>query len=461
MHELKPRILFLLFSFLIAFPTFGQLQREANEAQPTTRILFLLDASGSMLAPWEETNRINKAKEILLSLIDSLRSVPKTEVGLRIYGHQYNKKYQNCKDTKLEVPFSGDNFEQVKTTLDNILPKGVTPLAYSLEQAANDFTASRKYRNLIIIITDGLESCGGDPCAVSLALQRKHIFLRPFIIGMGVDKDLAPEFKCIGEFYNAQNSEKLKKVLQKAVQQSLKKSQLIVELLDESRKPTETNVNVSFINTFTGVTEYDYVHQLRPNGTPYPMEVDPVLTYDIRVNTIPPAYKKDLFITKESQTIKIPAAQGSLRLRQRGADEYDHLKAIVYSDNGRYLHDLEMNHEEKFLTGKYKIRVLTVPELEFTVTIKQSEETIVDLDAPGKLSISENYIGFGSIYQLDANHNSTWVYQVDRKSSRTNMAMQPGNYKLVFRSKDATGVIHTSVKFFEIRSGAVTSVKLF
>ena len=77
-----------------------------------TRILFILDASNSMNARWGAQTRIDAAKELLAKTVEDIRGIPNLEIGLRVYGHQspITATYQDCNDTKLEVPFGKDNF---------------------------------------------------------------------------------------------------------------------------------------------------------------------------------------------------------------------------------------------------------------------------------------------------------------------------------------------------------------
>jgi Ca-activated chloride channel family protein len=91
------------------------------------------------------------AKTLLSNLVDSLKVNPKLELALRAYGHLYSKGAQNCQDTKLEVGFGIKNHDRIIKELQSISPKGTTPIAYSLEQAANDFPAGNA-RNIVIII---------------------------------------------------------------------------------------------------------------------------------------------------------------------------------------------------------------------------------------------------------------------------------------------------------------------
>jgi Ca-activated chloride channel homolog len=203
-----------------------------------------------MLEPWgrvKNQTKISVAKSILSQIIDSLKQNTKLELALRIYGHRSLREVNNCKDTWLEVPFGPKNHDAIIAKLKEIKPKGVTPITYSLEQAANDFPMNAGYRNIVILITDGIESCGGDLCAMSRALQKKGVFLRPYIIGIGLQAEKTLE--CAGKFIDADTPGKFNAVLNQALEASFAKTTVSVELLDAANQPTETNVNVTFSTT--------------------------------------------------------------------------------------------------------------------------------------------------------------------------------------------------------------------
>ena len=165
----------LFVPFLLLIFQVGFCQTKVQQKLPDrTRILFLLDASGSMQEQWLRPNqsRWTVAKSILTKLVDSLRQKTKLELGLRVYGHQSPQEQKNCKDTRLEVPFKAKNHSLIIDKLEEIRPRGVTPITYSLEQAAGDFPSGPGYRNIVILVTDGIESCGGDVCAMSRAPDR-------------------------------------------------------------------------------------------------------------------------------------------------------------------------------------------------------------------------------------------------------------------------------------------------
>ncbi|MEZ4889346.1 MAG: VWA domain-containing protein [Crocinitomicaceae bacterium] len=154
-----------------------------------TRILFILDASNSMNALWDgKETRFAAAKRILSKSVMDLQGVGNLEVALRVYGHQseVTATYQDCDDTKLEIPFGVNNHDRIINRIKTIQAKGTTPIARSLEAAAGDFPDANS-RNVIILITDGLEACDNDPCIIAKKLHDKGVNVKPFVIGVGMD----------------------------------------------------------------------------------------------------------------------------------------------------------------------------------------------------------------------------------------------------------------------------------
>src|SRR5687767_4462810 len=91
--------------FLIAFHIC--LSPEILQAQDSkkTRFLFLLDCSGSMENTMNGQKRMAVAQRILNRMVDSLKGVPNVELAFRTYGLHGSRTEENCRDTKLEVPF--------------------------------------------------------------------------------------------------------------------------------------------------------------------------------------------------------------------------------------------------------------------------------------------------------------------------------------------------------------------
>jgi Ca-activated chloride channel homolog len=458
----------LVFALLLSCFLYGKIVAQGinkQELPKKVRILFLLDASGSMLAKWENQTRMAVAKKLLVDIVDSLKINKNLELGLRVYGHQFDKRYNNCQDSKLEVKFYPENHEDIKAKIRTLKPQGVTPIAYSLLQAANDFPIEKNVRNIIIIITDGLESCKGDPCKVSFELQKKNIFLKPFIIGIGGEKGFAEAFNCMGKYYDADNVAKFQKAIKTAIRQTLYKTTVSINLLDINNKPTETNVNMTFVNSFTGEGKYDFVHLIRKDLKPDTLEVDPVLTYDLVVNTIPKVIKKNIQLEGGTHTvITVKTPQGSLGFAYQSNDNTAVVPQAIVKQNGseQILNMQKINFTEKYLVGTYDLEVLTLPRLSFKdITISQSKKTSITIPSPGKLVILDNFDGFGSIYKIKEDGNQEWIYNFENNNSKITLTLLPGDYKMVFRAEKAFSSKYTDVQKFTIKSGSIINLKLF
>ena len=128
-----------------------------------------------MYGRWETGAKIDVAQRLMGQMLDSLQGIQEEgnfQLALRVYGHQKPVPPQDCSDTRLEVPFSNGNIYKIKRVLKAIKPKGTTPIAGSLLKASDDFPPCEDCRNIVILITDGVEACDGDPCVVSKRLQQ-------------------------------------------------------------------------------------------------------------------------------------------------------------------------------------------------------------------------------------------------------------------------------------------------
>ncbi len=428
-----------------------------------TRILFVLDASGSMYATMDKDNRINVAKRILTKLMDSLERAKGVEVALRVYGHNSPPSKHDCKDTKLEVPFSPHNHGAIKKEVAKIVPKGTTLIAYSLQQAAYDFPKEPNIRNVIVLITDGIEECQGDPCAVSEALQANGVILRPFIVGIGGTEDFRKAFECVGRYYDANTEADFDNVLNVVVSQALNNTTVQVNLLDVHSKPTETNVNMSFYDMHSGAMVYNYIHTLNEKGNPDTLPLDPIYKYKMVVHTIPPVEKSNIEITPGKHTnIGVDAPQGSLMLKVLGATNYNKLQFIVRQQNQtQTLHVQDANITEKYLVGKYDLEILSVPRIiQKDIDIKQSYTTTIEIPQPGRLivtAVTQPY--YADIYQMVKNE-MVWVCKLPVESRNQNILIQPGKYKIVYRAKGAYRSNQTFERDFTITSGSATNISL-
>lgn len=195
-------------------------------ASAASRIEYILDVSGSMNAQAGGESRMAAAKK---SIAAALQGIPDgTIVALRLYGHRTPPadKAGSCKDTELVIPFGPINKDGFLAIVNATNPLGQTPIAYSLEQAANDFVAGADEAQTIILVSDGEESCGGDPVATAKALLAKGFKLKINVIGLDVDANTKNQLAAIatatgGQYFDARDAASLTSSLQQLTQASL------------------------------------------------------------------------------------------------------------------------------------------------------------------------------------------------------------------------------------------------
>ena len=461
MRVLKKNIFlkfFLLYNliFIIQQPAFSQ---------PTNRILFIFDDSYSMYAPWNSNIKIEVAKKIMGEFLDSLKTIPNLELALRCYGHTtFIKPERNCKDTKLEIPFANANSNalKIKQRIQKLEPLGTTPIAYSLGESAADFTPCSNCRNIIILITDGIEECGGNPCEVSAALQKKGIFLRPFVIGVGLDVKFADVFGCMGKFYDVSNEANFKDVLNLVLTEAISQTTVQVDLLDITKKPTETDVNMTFYDSNTKQVKYNYLHTINHRGNPDTLVLSPNCNYDLVVHTIPPIEKKNIVIQKgKHNVIPVDAPQGYLKLELEGiTSNYYPTTVVRKKGEMNTLTIQDFGKIEKYIVGKYDLEILTLPRIKLNdVEILQSTTNTIKVPTPGNVYLTKVSKGYGSIF-LDNGKKVTWVCNLNYNLQSEIIYLQPGTYKLEFRYEGAKETLQTIEKKFTIVSSVTNTIKL-
>jgi len=453
------KIIYILLLQIVTIQLFAQKYPEHQ----LTRILFILDGSQSMLSKWEDGNKMEVARELLSDMADSLSRVDNVELALRVYGHQKPVPPQDCNDTKLEVPFSKRNIKKIKNKLRSIRPKGTTPIAHSLELSIHDFPKCDNCRNIIILITDGIESCDGDPCAVSLQLQKKGIILKPFVIGIGLDEKFKETFNCVGRYYNATNKKRFKEILNVVVSQALNSTTLQVNLLDSYNKPTETDVNMTFYNSISGEMLYNFIHTLNYKGNPDTLSIDPVPVYNIVIHTIPNVTINNVSLEPgQHNTVSVKAPQGKLFIKTKNTDIYKDLDIIVkQKDSCNILNIQKVNTEEKYITGNYSIEVLTLPRLKFdNIKIKQSKTSVIQIPEPGLITFEGSAKAYGAIYKI-VNNRLTWVCNLKSNTRIQTIPLLPGNYRVISRPINAKESVFTSNIKFTVVSRSAEKVVLF
>ena len=181
---------------------------------------IVVDASRSMWGRMGGEPKMAVAKEILEDV--SYWFPEDLDLALRAYGNSSPSDDNDCADSTLLVPFGEENREPIRREIAGLRPLGQTPIAYALNQAARDFGALRNDRALVLV-TDGIESCGGDPVQAARELREQGIMVHLIGFGLGnaADEDAA-SLQAVadasgGHYVTAGSAEELKKALAQTV----------------------------------------------------------------------------------------------------------------------------------------------------------------------------------------------------------------------------------------------------
>ncbi|RMG39538.1 MAG: VWA domain-containing protein [Candidatus Dadabacteria bacterium] len=172
---------------------------QAAKSDPLHQIEFIIDLSSSMSESLGGHSKIDLLRGLLKDGFFS--APPGSLVALRVFGHRASEYEhdKSCTDSELVLPFQPNGLSQISQVLSKLKPHGYSPLAYSIRKAAADFTDDAEVIRTLVIISDGQDTCGGDPLKTVKTLKEKGYDIRLHIIGLGVKDKTAEVFKRVAE----------------------------------------------------------------------------------------------------------------------------------------------------------------------------------------------------------------------------------------------------------------------
>jgi len=183
-------------------------------------VQIVVDASRSMWGQIDGVSKMQIAKETLEDVSYWLPA--DIDLSLRAYGSISASESNNCADSSLLVPFGEMNRDHIRRAIAGLKPTGQTPIAYALNQAGRDFGTSQSDR-IIVLVSDGIESCGGDTLQAAHALREQGItaHLIGFGLGNAADEDTA-SLRAVasaagGRYVTASSAEELQAALAETV----------------------------------------------------------------------------------------------------------------------------------------------------------------------------------------------------------------------------------------------------
>jgi Ca-activated chloride channel family protein len=412
---------------------------------------------------WNNQTRMAAAKEVLSQAVEGLREVPNLEIALRVYGHQSSvtNTFQDCQDTKLEVPFGPQNIDAIKLKVKGLQAKGATPIARSLEAAAADFPDTNA-RNFIILITDGLESCDNDPCLVARKLREKGVKVTPFVIGLGMDLSYLDKFECIGAYTDAESKDAFRNVLSNVISKALLNTTVQVNLNNQLHQALETDVSFFLYETGTKNLKYTFEHTLNRKGLPDTLILDPTVSYDLQVNTLPKIEKKNIVIKPHTHnTIQVDAAQGTLKITSMKSPAGVAFQTRVMQQGmPQTLYFQTIGSTQKYLVGTYDLEILTLPRQYQQVKIEPGKLSNIDVPAAGLFVYSAPKGLVGQLFYERTPGQWEWVCDLAHNEKTGTWSLQPGSYKVIYREKEQRSSAYTKEKKFTIASLKTLTINL-
>ncbi|MEP0940126.1 MAG: VWA domain-containing protein [Rhizobiaceae bacterium] len=205
------RSIFACIAFLAAM-VLGSFNAHSRDNGAAGRVMLVLDASGSMWAEIGGKDKIVIAREVVRGLMSTWN--PDMELGLSAYGHRAKG---DCNDIQTLLPIGKNNAKAVAEKVDTIKPKGKTPLSQAVRLAAEHLSYAEKPAT-VILVTDGIETCNADPCALGRQLAKTGVDFRAHVVGFGIAKKDQSDLQCLAEstgglFFDAKNASDLSQAL--------------------------------------------------------------------------------------------------------------------------------------------------------------------------------------------------------------------------------------------------------
>lgn len=425
-------------SFCAIFGAVGPHSLFADTAQPEPQnLMIVLDSSGSMWGQIDGKSKRDIAQDTLATILPRITAQGAT--GLIAYGHRTEG---DCNDIEVLVAPAKGAEADIKTQVSGLIPLGKTPLSAAVEQAA-DLMSYADTKATVILVTDGLETCGANPCELGASLARNGTDFKAHVIGFGLSAAQGQQVACLaeetgGRYLPAANAEEL----QEAFEQIADK---VEEPPVANVPPPEATITVSptveiggrFAVRWTGpLANDDYIdlvkrgHAPTSNGSLVRMRVDgssngemqtakDIGDYDLRYVWVSDQgrtvlARAPISITEATIAIISPAAVGmgeqfTLTWRGPGADrdvidivargnritsknlasagtrQGDELSIQAPADPGEY--DLRYVHRAangKSILHVVPLEVLPVQiELAFAPTVRVGDTLRVDWKGPG------------------------------------------------------------------------------
>jgi hypothetical protein len=190
----------------------------AQDGAHQSDLMIVLDGSGSMWGQIDGRTKIEIARETLSQVLEE--TTTEMNIGMIAYGH---RERGACGDIELLVPVTPatQSVSQIISAASNLQPKGKTPLSDAVRMAAETMRYTENAAT-IVLVTDGIETCNADPCALASELEAAGIDFTAHVVGFGLSADEGQQVQCLaditgGAYFSASDAGGLQDALTRAL----------------------------------------------------------------------------------------------------------------------------------------------------------------------------------------------------------------------------------------------------
>ncbi len=228
---------FRIFSaaFLVVVFAVSPLVSGAQERQD---VILVLDGSGSMWGQIDGVTKIEIARDAVATMVQDWDE--NTNLGLIAYGH---REKGNCKDIETILPVGAVQPGVFSKAVNAINPRGKTPLSDAVRQAADTMKYTEN-KATVILVSDGIETCNADPCALATELELNGVDFTAHVIGFGLGEGDQQQLSCLaentgGQFIAASNASELDLAIEQAVE--------VVTTVVTAKEKQPTGINATLV----------------------------------------------------------------------------------------------------------------------------------------------------------------------------------------------------------------------
>ena len=237
----------------------------AQSANAAEDVVIVYDASGSMWGQIDGTSKIEIARDVMADLVSEWDT--DTNLGLVAYGH---RSQGDCRDIQTLIAPGPLDRSKFIDTVNSIRPVGKTPISAAVQHAA-DLLSFRDNPATVVLISDGVETCNADPCALSAQLTKQGVKFTAHVVGFDLKDEESASLSCIAEntggvFVTASNAAELHDALAQ-VQSAMSEPSALPE--PEPEQPAAPDVEITAPEQATTGAIFDVAWSQTINGSDY------------------------------------------------------------------------------------------------------------------------------------------------------------------------------------------------